>query len=352
MSRLAIKIVLRKHFAVSLAGLSIILFAVFSGSVSGARLVNRQVTLSNDGVNATASYDLSFQIATAGALGSIDILFCSNDPLIEDTCDQPAGMDASAVILSNQTGEIGFLVSGASTANNVILTRTASPALAQTVTYQLDNIINPSAGGSYYVRVQTYATEDASGASTDYGGMAFSITDNLSITSEVPPYILFCAAITVPAFSCNSATGSIVELGNIKSTSTSSGQSQLLVATNAGNGYTLYMQGTSLTSGNDVINSLTFPTSPSTGLNQFGLNLRANILPGVGQDPTGPGNGTPTTDYNQPNKFKFISNDVIAGSPLAEDYRRYTVSYVADTTKNQPSGVYVSTITYVCVGNF
>ena len=352
MSRPATNIVLRKNFAASLAGLSIVLLALFSGSATGARLVNREVPLSNDGISATASYDLSFQIATAGPLGSIDIMFCSNDPLIEDACVQPVGMDVSTAIISNQTGEIGFSVSGASTANNLILTRTASPALAQAVTYQLDNIINPSTGGSYYVRVQTYATEDATGPSTDYGGMAFSITDNLSITSEVPPYILFCAAVTVPAFSCNNASGSIVELGNISSTSTSSGQSQMLVATNAANGYTVYMKGTSLTSGNDVISSLALPTSPSTGFNQFGLNLRANLSPGVGQDPVGPGGGMPTTDYNQPNRFKFVSNDVIAGSSSAEDYRRYTVSYIADANKSQAPGTYVSTITYVCVGNF
>ncbi|HET7827693.1 MAG TPA: hypothetical protein VFK97_02395, partial [Candidatus Saccharimonadales bacterium] len=123
-------------------------------------------------------------------------------------------------------------------------------------------------------------------------------------------------------------------------------------ATNAGNGYSIYMQGTTLTSGNDVIDALSSPSIATAGTNQFGLNLRSNLLPAVGQDPAGPGTGLPTTDYNQPDRYKFVSGDVIASSSTTEDYRRYTVSYIADAGKTQPPGVYVSTITYVAVGNF
>lgn len=82
------------------------------------------------------------------------------------------------------------------------------------------------------------------------------------------------------------------------------------------------------------------------------MNLRANLSPAIGQDPVGPGSGVPAANYNQPNKFSFNPNDLIASSPFAEDYRRYTVSYVADISGAQPSGIYVSTLTYVAVGNF
>lgn len=352
MLRPAKKTVFTKRVALLLAGLFLVALTLTSGTASGAHLSSRKVTIGNDSVSAVTSYTIGFQIATPGTLGSIDIMFCSNTPLIGDSCTVPAGLDASAAVLSNQTGEVGFSISNASTANNLILTRVPSAALAQNSNYYFDNVTNPSAGGSYYVRVQTYATNDATGPSTDDGGMAYGITDSLKITSEVPPYVLFCAAVSVPAYNCSSASGSIVDLGNIKSSTTSGGQSQMLVATNAGNGYSIYMQGTTLTSGNDIINSLSLPAPPATGSNQFGLNLRANLNPAIGQDPAGLGSGVPTTDYNQPNKYKFAPNDVIASSALAEDYRRFTVSYIANATKSQAPGTYVSTVTFVAVGNF
>ncbi|HET6863643.1 MAG TPA: hypothetical protein VFH37_00350 [Candidatus Saccharimonadales bacterium] len=346
----------QKHIVRSLLAASIVLSAVglgiLSGHASGAQLIPRELTLTNSSVSARNTYHLSFQIATTGTLGSIDILFCSNSPLIADGCVAPSGMDAGIAFLLGQSGETGFSISPASTANEIILTRAPSADGTQLNTYDLANIINPSTTGSYYARIQTYASNDATGPSTDYGGVAFSITSSISITSQVPPYVLFCSAVIVPAYNCSSANGSVVDLGNIKSNSTSAGQSQLLVATNAGSGYSIYMQGTSLTSGNDVINSLSLPTAPVSGTNQFGLNLRANLLPAVGQDPAGPGTGVPTFDYNQPDKYKFVSGDIIASSPLAEDFRRFTVSYVADATSSQPAGVYVSTVTYIVVGNF
>ena len=332
--------------------LLITVFGLLSGRASGAQIVPRELTLTNSSVNARNTYHLSFKVATVGTLGSIDILFCSNSPIIADPCVAPNGMDAGIAFLLGQSGETGFSISPASTANEIILTRTPAADSTQLNTYDLANIINPSVAGSYYARIQTYASNDASGPPTDYGGVAFSITSSISITSQVPPYVLFCSAVIVPAYNCSSATGSVVDLGIIKSNSISAGQSQLLVATNAGSGYSIYMQGTSLTSGNDVINSLSLPTAPVSGINQFGLNLRANLLPAVGQDPAGPGNGVPTFDYNQPDKYKFVSGDTIASSPLAEDFRRFTVSYVADATSSQPAGVYVSTVTYVAVGNF
>jgi hypothetical protein len=330
----------------------IVTLGTLSASVSGAQLLVRSITLTSAEINVTTTYKLGFRITTPGTLGSIQAQFCSNNPLFTEPCDQPAGLDVSGAVLGAQIGETGFSVSNASTANNLILIRPPSASSVQFSSYSLDNIVNPSATGSYYVRVQTFASNDASGASTDYGGLAFNINDNFRISAEVPPYILFCAGLTIPSYDCGSSSGKTVDLGNLSSKKTSSGQSQLLVATNAANGYTIYMQGTTLTSGNDVISSLTLPGVALAGSNQFGVNLRANLSPAVGSDPVGPGSGLPAPSYNQPDKFAFNSGDAIASAPQGEDYRRYTISYVADVSGAQPPGIYVSTITYVAVGNF
>lgn len=312
----------------------------------------RSLTLTNAQASSTATYKFQFDITTAGMLGSIQAEFCSNSPILSVPCVAPSGFDILGSSLAAQAGETGFSISPLTTANKLILNRVPSNDVAGTVSYVLDNVLNPSSEGSYYARLQTFATSDASGPNTDYGGLAYDINSNLLINAEVPPYLTFCGGVIVPAYNCSATQGNLVNLGILKANKTSSGQSQILVSTNAQNGYAIYAQGTTLTSGNNVIPALTSPSAVFSGSNQFGLNLRSNLSPAIGQDPSGPGNGLPTSDYNQPNRYKFVSGDLIATAPTYEEPRRYTISYIADASDSQTAGVYVSTVTYVCIGDF
>jgi hypothetical protein len=38
--------------------------------------------------------------------------------------------------------------------------------------------------------------------------------------------------------------------------------------------------------------------------------------------------------------------------PQPDDVRKYTATYIANVPNNQAAGIYVSTITYVCLANF
>jgi hypothetical protein len=107
-----------------------------------------------------------------------------------------------------------------------------------------------------------------------------------------------------------------------------------------------------MTSGNNIIQNLTLPTASFPGTPQFGMNLRANLLPAIGQDPVGLGTGVPAPDYNIPNRFIYNSGDMIASSPLTTNYNRMTVSYLVNITADQPPGVYATTITYLATVQF
>ncbi len=141
----------RRHLqfrANPLALASLVLIGLFSWQyvftpAYGARLGPRFLQLSTDEVSATAAYNLSFQLTTAGLLGSIDIQFCSNDPLIGDPCTAPAGFDASSAVLASQSGPTGFIISPASTANDIILTRAPVPAAVGTAAYDFTGVTNP-----------------------------------------------------------------------------------------------------------------------------------------------------------------------------------------------------------------
>lgn len=343
---------------VSLAVLAVVvmtgsgLFAWFLEASGDQLLPQRSIQLFSSVAGANTTYKVSFVIASPGTLGSIKAEFCSNDPLVDDPCTVPSGLDVSAATLTSQTGETGFSVASGTTANTLILSRTPAAASAQPVSYTLGNIVNPSAVGSYYVRLQTFASADATGARTDHGGLAFAINNNLSITSKVPPYLLFCSGITITNFDCNTATGSYINFGNFSTAATSSAQTQLVIATNAGNGYDISYQGSTLTSGNNTIPGMASNDVSRPGVSQFGINLVGNQDPVVGQDPQGTVVGGPAANYNQPNRYRFVPNETMAINMTTSDYKKYTVSYIANIAKDQAAGVYVSTLTYVAAANF
>ncbi len=319
---------------------------------SANSLSSRSLELANDAPSATTDYNLSFTFATSGSRGSMDILFCSNSPLQDDSCTLPTGLDVTAAQLTASSGLSGVTLFPVAT-NELLLSWTptaVTPPLP--VTFTLGGIINPSSIGPYYARLSTYASTNATGPVVDYAGLAFAIVSNLQISSVVPPYLTFCTGLTISGFDCSSALGNYIDFGDLSDSHSSQGDSQMVVATNAPNGYVIQVTGTTMTSGNNIINALTADSASHPGSSQFGINLRANSTPAVGADPTGPGSGQPSGGYNVPNQYEFNSNDQVASSAAADNFRKYTVSYLVNVGSAQAPGVYASTLTYVCAGSF
>ena len=221
-----------------------------------------------------------------------------------------------------------------------------------TIVLDLSNVTNQSSAGEFYARLQTFATADASGTPTDTGGLALIVNNAYTVNAYVPPYLLFCVGVSIPSLNCANASGNYINFGYLSAFTTAKATSQMVVATNAQNGYSIQVAGSTMTSGNNIINPLTLNGASSTGTNQFGLNLVSNTSPAVGNSILGPGTGYPTTPYDEPNLFKYNSGDVIASSTQASDLREYTVSYIINIANNQPAGYYATTLTYVGVGNF
>lgn len=322
------------------------------GLASGAQLGYRSLTLSSSEVDASSTYRLSFATVTPGAIGSISLQFCTNSPFSNEPCTAPIGFNATAATLSAQTGNTGFAISSSSTANLILLTRNAAATFPGEATYTFSGIKNPSSLGSYYARVLTFASTDGSGPSSDYGGLVFAITNTISITATVPPYLIFCSAITISGLNCSNAVGNAIDFGELSKNKASSGTSQLLAATNAKDGYSVTMAGTTMTSGNNEIAAMSTIDVSRPGLPQFGLNLKTNAAPTVGSEPTGPGTTNPKPEYFQSNFFKFNSGDIIIANAVPDTVRQWTASYLVNVPSTQPPGIYVSTITYICLANF
>jgi hypothetical protein len=330
-----------------------ILFNLLFGSASGAQLGKRSLTISDNTAGAQTTWQAAFTTVSNGLLGSISLEFCSNSPSSLDPCTAPVGLDVSGALIADQTGASGFTLGAGTDANHIILTRAQQMMGPTPVTFTFNTVKNPSSPGSYYMRIQTFATTDASGTASDYGGVAFAIINSLlSVSAEVPPFLIFCSAVVISNLNCATAIGTFVDFGELSMTQSNTGSSQLLAATNGLGGYTITMGGNTMASGINVISALTANDVSRPGTSQFGLNMVPNVSPRVGSTPSGPGVAQPTPNYSQPNFFRFVSGDVLVSNPAPDDVRLYTVSYIANVPLGQSPGVYASTVTYVALANF
>lgn len=328
------------------------LLALLLPAYGSPDLALRSLQLSNSQSGQTADYKVSFTIQDPSAVGSLRLDFCDNSPLEASSCTAPNGFDVSSATLVQSNGFIDMSIQSAS-ANSVLLSRPSTPVSPPlTVIFTLKGVTNPADSGSYYLKVFTYGSTDGTGSRISFGAMAFAVNSIINISAEVPPYLLLCTAVNIGGFDCANASGNYINFGNLSTNHSSSATSQSLVATNAVNGYTLVITGTSLTSGNNVIPALTASDISRPGTSQFGLNLRANSDPATGQDVSGPGAGQPTASYDTPDRYLFVSGDTVAGSAAPEDFRKYTSTYVVNISSGQPVGDYASTISYVATANF
>lgn len=319
----------------------------------GAQITERSLVMSsNNAGEHNVQYDIGFSVATAGSIQSISIDFCSNSALLEDTCVPPWGFDALNANLIGQTGVSGFIKSPSSTVNQLVLTHApAGPISAGPVHFEFDGITNPTNPESYYAKISTYASTDASGTPVDFGALAFTVNNKFDVSVEVPPYLLFCQGVSISGFDCSTATGDLLNLGQLSEQVSSVAQSQAVAATNASGGYTITVGGGTMTSGNNILPPMAGGAS-TVGASQFGVNLRANSVPDIGENPSGPGSGAPRPNYNQANRYRFVNNDLLASATGVQDFKKYTISYVVNVAKSQPPGVYSTTLTYICLANF
>lgn len=321
---------------------------------NASQLPGRELKISDSSINATATYKFSFDVVSSSNIGSILFQFCSNTPLVDEPCTPAPGPDLSAAVLTGQTGETGFTkYTGVGLPTNVILlTRPTTSAVPGFASYEFGNVVNSPNRGSFYVRVETFASDNGSGPHTDYGGIAYSIDMPVQVSVKVPPYLLFCDGLVISGYDCSTASGSYINFGELSANQAKTGTTDIVVATNAKFGYSLSVYGTTMQSGVHAISAISGLDVSRPGTSQFGLNLVGNADPNVGDDPQGPGAGVPTADYSAPNRYKFVSGDTIASSSGADAYRKYTVSYIVNVPSGQSPGIYVSTLTYIALATF
>ncbi len=378
------------------------------------QITARSLTLQANGViggttpGGVVNHLFQFTLPTGGTLGSIKIQYCTTAADVASlTCQAPAGMDASVVTGVDENGSsvTGWSL-GTTTTNSVVIARTANPVSAnssikiviQGVKNPVDAINFPN-GMTFFARITSYASTDASGSAVDAGTVAAATTNQILVSGNMPESLVFCAGSEISTTNgvpdCTTAQNDTVTFNQLFSpTSTAFATSQLAASTNAGSGYAITVNGSSLTSGSNQINPInqTYDTvyDPSAaspwseeskfGISQFGLNVvqndgtaytnAPNITFADDSEPdsaviapasstSSSYHGKPYTGYDTNGYFKFNSGDIIADSsnststlPIGTDAQIYTVSYIVNVPGSQPAGTYQTTLTYICTPTF
>lgn len=315
---------------------------------SAAGLAPRSVVVGSSAQSATTSYTVNATTATTANIGSVLFQFCTT---ATGACTEPSGMDTTGATLTAQNPN-GFTIQNA-TDGAPYITRTAAQINNGTaMSFTLGNIVNPNTPNlSYNVRITTFTGTDGATGPVDTGNVALSTAQPVQLTGVTPEILVFCVGTSITS-NCTTISGSTIDFGDFSPTATSSGTSVMQAQTNAANGYTITVNGTTLSSGVNTIPGLAVQTGSVIGTSQFGLNLRANGTPGVGSDPSGTGIGAYTANYGTTDQYRFNSGDAVASAPAPTNANTFTSSYIVNIGGAQAAGVYTATMTYICTASF
>jgi hypothetical protein len=220
--------------------------------------------------------------------------------------------------------------------------------------YTFDGVVNPDYNGSAFsIRLASYGSADASGPQIDVGSVRSEISRGVTLETQVPPMLIFCAARIVYDNCAGTDNTFYSNMGELRPDQTLTTESQIAVGTNASGGFAITASGSLMAAGTNVIASPSIPTLSTPGQNQFGINLVANTDPAVGDDPGGLwANALAAPGYDQSNHYKYVPGDVIAYSPNVSLMKKFTVSYILNSSADLRAGVYTTTINYVASGRF
>lgn len=337
---------------------------LFVSQVSAAQLTARSIKMSSAEPSATGvGYEVQF--TTAAAMQSLVIDFCSNSPLIGQTCTAPAGMNVG----SAATATAGWSV-GTGSASQIRLTNTTSQG-AGTFTITVTGLTNPSltVPGTFYARIYTFANATYGtytnattiGNAVDNGSVAMSTSDDVDISAAVLETLTFCVTnATAPTAGCANAGGAnspnlILGTGSpaaLSASNVDTANAHFQLSTNASGNTSVRLAGNTLTSGSNDINAAGgSAVAIAAGTERFGLKLT---------DVAG-GTGTVTREvpYDNATNYAFDTTattatygDVIAQAtgPVAD--KNVQLNFAATISPATPAGLYTTALSLIATSSY
>lgn len=382
---------LRRPSALASAALllvaSVVPVLIHRDQAQAALVTTRSITMSSsaDGTltaGQNVTYDVQFDLGSNQTTGSIAVQFCSNSPIIGDSCTAPTGFDVDAA--TEATGGSndlsGFTKDATETVVNRFVAAVDTPAadvIGDTVHITLSGVDNPDgANGTFYARVFTYATSDGTGASTDAGGIALSTAAQITVTSKVQERLVFCVYTTGAGNDCTGKSGTAIALGDTNGVLDPAGpyvdkNAKFSITTNASGNAVVRVKGATLTTGAYTIDAIGgTPATSALGTEQFGLCVYESAGSGLTEDAVYDGGagaecagttqsaGTGTVGGNGTADFAFDTasttstyGDAIA-TKAAGAYSTGTLATIGNISNTTEAGIYTTTLTFIATGTY
>ncbi len=360
-----------------------------SAGATGGQVTGRSILLSSSAPSATTvTYTVNFTTSSSGAETHPDVIidFCSNDPIIGDSCTATAGTDTPNFTSAAASG--WTLTTIGSGRGVKLTTSTLSFSNSTPITpIVITGVTNPSNTAGFYGRILTYATGGAGantsaspGSYVDYGGIALSTTANILITAKVFESLAFCVFQTTCGTQANLTLGDPTT-GLSSAQAYDNSAANYTIATNAQGGVNVTMTGTTLcrsatpancNTGTSSIYTITSvgatPLVRSPGSEQFGMCVDITGATGltVGTsyiDAINNCHSLGTGVYAGTSKFGFNDSTSSGGTNNAAGSQvlssttpvtSYTgvFTFLGDIASTTEAGIYTTSLNMVATGTF
>lgn len=337
-------------------------------NVLAASLLNKYDTMSSQKVSTVANHTIVFRTPTGAneSTDTITIVFPAGFTMNSlDFADidlaHSAGSQANctAPTYTNEETLAGTATGTAWGAALSSQTITLTPptdgvgaaAIAANACVQIQIGSNATTGSTGDTQITNHATAASytitiGGSFGDSGDIVINVLDNdqVSVSATVDESLTFTISDNSIGFGTLTASDDFFATGDTNGSATETEAHTLVVGTNAANGYTMTLNGATLTSGAFTISAIgSSNTASSAGTEQFGLRMTASG-----------GSGAVSAPYAA-SGFAFDTAafpDEIAASSGASANTTYSVRYLANIASNTEAGAYTATLTYVATANF
>jgi len=361
------------------------------------QLTSRTIELSDSRVSGgptggtNVSYSISFGISnsagyTSGNMKSYIVDFCSDSPLIGESCTAPTSLDLSTATATGGN-TAGWTI--ATTASQIKASDATGIAGGSTVTLEMGGITNPSTLGTFYARVYTYADNTFGstggsgaysdpqnvGSDIDYGGVALSTVSAVSVTARVQEELTFCVAGAAITPNCANAASNppALTIGHgsptkiLDSTAVDTATAYMQTSTNAQSGVIIRMKNSNgcggLSDDSGATCSIPPGNTPFTSADTGGTTGNADYGMDVAVNTDGIGTLSPTAPYDTTGSYAMAYTG--AGTGVVSTYGSQiasstgvlssvdnTLTFAATAANTTPAGIYTADMELIATGTF
>jgi hypothetical protein len=325
-----------------------------AGLANAATLTNANVGLSDSRPSQVASYTFTGStVTTSTAIKCVKVTFSSSSSSLVT----PTGFTAASATVNASSSLINASTAGwtpTAAANTFTFTdgTGVTPTLGSARTFVLDTITNSSvADTGYYYKLSTFSNIDCATGPIDNATVQYINTNGSTLSLSVDSSLSFSVNSVSTSTSCagstttSGSTSTTIPFGSVTTATNGLVCQDLSAATNAANGYTIYIRDTG-----QLTNGIAQTLLDWTGTNAAPTTFSAAGTEAYGYSTNDATLGTAPAGRFVSNKFAANSttNSEVAYEAAGVTSTTYRIAHQAGISTLTHPGTYQTTVIYTC----